>query len=186
MLPEIETLTSAVDAIKDEVNKAYEAYRHDTGLSDEEYYKRRETYVNLRDGRYARIKELVDKLAETTNDKLVKFIAEECYDEYDTQALRVLQRLPATLDELDDFAKEQGWCGVWDDSVDKAIEAGALDVDEATRAKRRVRRYLRNEMYENEANRVMELLEEYVNARVEAAVANLAKTANVVVDALTK
>lgn len=166
MLPEIETLTSAVDAVKDEVNKAYEAYRHDTGLSDEEYYKRRETYVNLRDGRYARIKELVDKLAETTNDKLVKFIAEEFYDEYDTQALRVLQRLPATLDELDDFAKEQGWCGVWDDSVDKAIEAGALDVDDATRAKRRIRRCLRREMYENEANRTMELVEEYVEARV--------------------
>lgn len=185
MLPQVQEFISTAEAIKKEVDEAYEAYRRQPSLTEEEYATRRETYVKLRDGQYDKVREAGRKLAEATDDKLVKFIVERYLDDYYSSALTVLRRLPATAKELDDLAAEEGWCGVWDTAVDEAIEAGAMEINEIEQARRKVKRYLRNELYEQEAERAMKLVDEYVKLRVDEAVANLAKTANVVMDALS-
>ncbi len=60
-----------------------------------------------------------------SGDPLVKWIAENC-GEYRTEAQRILAILPATVDELDELADAQGWCGVWGDFRQRAIDAGVM------------------------------------------------------------
>lgn len=169
MLPEIEKFLDAHEAIKTEVNKAYDEYRGSYSLTGEEYTRRRDAYFEVREGQYDRRDKLVKELLEATDDKLVRFIVQSYLSDYANQAIKVLKVLPATLDELDELAVREGWCGVWTDAVDEAVEAGAIEITPLDNAKRKVRRYLRNEMYEDEANRAMNLIEDYVKLRVESA-----------------
>lgn len=48
-----------------------------------------------------------------SSDPLVVWVAHNCGG-YKEEARTFLAALPATLDELDDLAEEQGWCNDWD------------------------------------------------------------------------
>ncbi|MGW6275708.1 hypothetical protein [Streptomyces sp. NPDC055060] len=60
-----------------------------------------------------------------SGDPLVKWIAENSVA-YREQARCVLVALPATIDELDDLADGNDWCGVWDEFRQQAIAAGVV------------------------------------------------------------
>ncbi|MDG4857097.1 hypothetical protein P8605_02805 [Streptomyces sp. T-3] len=60
-----------------------------------------------------------------SSDPLVKWIAENCADHCE-EARCVLGILPATVDEIDDLAEREGWCRVWEDYRQRALDAGVL------------------------------------------------------------
>ncbi|MFG2463251.1 hypothetical protein ACGFWE_40225 [Streptomyces sp. NPDC048523] len=60
-----------------------------------------------------------------SSDPLVKWIAENC-GQYKGEAQHVLTALPATVDELDELADRQDWCGVWGAFRQQAIDAGLM------------------------------------------------------------
>lgn len=60
-----------------------------------------------------------------SSDPMVKWIAENCA-QYKGEAQHVLSALPATVDELDELADRQGWCGVWGEFRQQAIDAGVM------------------------------------------------------------
>ncbi|MFF7452223.1 MULTISPECIES: hypothetical protein [unclassified Streptomyces] len=60
-----------------------------------------------------------------SSDPLVKWIAENCAG-YRGEAQRILSLLPATVDELDDLAETNGWCSVWANFRQQAIDAGVV------------------------------------------------------------
>lgn len=61
----------------------------------------------------------------TAADPLVRWIAENCED-YRFEAASVLRALPASMDELDALARENGWCGMWGGFRRQAEQAGVL------------------------------------------------------------
>jgi len=58
-------------------------------------------------------------------DPLVDWIIDNCED-YQEQALEILALLPVSIEILDDYAAEQGWCETWQDLLDAAERAGVL------------------------------------------------------------
>ncbi|MGW7073513.1 hypothetical protein ACWGII_39620 [Streptomyces sp. NPDC054855] len=60
-----------------------------------------------------------------SGDPLVKWIAENSVA-YREQARCILAALPATIDELDDLAEANDFCGVWDEFRQQAIAAGVV------------------------------------------------------------
>lgn len=65
------------------------------------------------------------KALKTAADPLVRWIAENCED-YRFEAAFVLRALPASMDELDALARENGWCGMWGGFRRQAEQAGVL------------------------------------------------------------
>lgn len=125
MLDEVKVFSDEIDAAdvacSANCDKLREArYRDD--ISSETYYERRDAYFEqMRKARDA----AWNKLSSTTTDALVRFIAGNCR-EYINESMRVMQRLPLTLDELQNLADDEDWCGTWDDFLDTAIKAGVV------------------------------------------------------------
>jgi hypothetical protein len=143
------------------------------------------TWLDADKQRYSHFETLSKKLAEETEDKLVKYIAEKWLDEYHEQAVLILEALPASLTELDKIAKDQGWCSAWGDAVDDAAEAGVIEMSPIERVTHTLECFLNREMGQYDTKRAMEMVDELVKLRVDEAVNQLAKTATVVVDALS-
>lgn len=179
MIPEVEKFIADLGAITAEINEAHEAYYCNRDLTDDEYNKRRAAYIELRDSQYGRRDKLAARLVETTDDKLVQFIVKNYFSAYYHHTVRVLGRLPATLDELDELAAREGWCDVWFDAVDLAIESGVLEISDVDHMRYRVRRRLiRSAMHGDEVNRVMTLVYEYVELRIQDALATRIENAS--------
>jgi hypothetical protein len=60
-----------------------------------------------------------------STDKLVAFIGTNC-SAYRDEAILVLRRLPATMDELQALSDEQDWCNTFDSFLEDAQEAGCF------------------------------------------------------------
>jgi hypothetical protein len=131
-LPEVAAYIQALDdaekareASMDAAEKKYPK-RHD--WRGEESAKQRSGFGAEIDAAYEAQRkansEAWDALKESS-DPLVKWIAENC-GEYRGEARRVLSALPATIDELDELASENEWCGVWGQFRDNAAEAGVI------------------------------------------------------------
>lgn len=67
-----------------------------------------------------------ETLASETKDPLVKYIADHVVEDYTVEAITVLRALPATYDELQGLAADNGWCGTWDDLLAGAVRAGVV------------------------------------------------------------
>jgi hypothetical protein len=63
-----------------------------------------------------------------SENKLVAWIAKNC-SEYRDEAQKVLERLPATLGELDELASHHGWCETWDVLKKEALNAGVIEYE---------------------------------------------------------
>lgn len=71
-------------------------------------------------------------LAAETEDAMVKYIAGgEHYlrNDYPDYLMSLLKLLPASLEELDNFANENGWCSDYDNYVMRAQRSGHLPAD---------------------------------------------------------
>ncbi|WP_086804152.1 hypothetical protein [Streptomyces caniscabiei] len=120
----VEAAKTAHDAALDAADKKYpERYGHSedgaqqTSAHSEEI---RKAYATLADAQTAAWDAL-----KTSGDPLVRWIAENC-QEYRGQAECILIILPATVDELDELADTKGWCEVWDNLRQQAMDAGVV------------------------------------------------------------
>jgi tetratricopeptide (TPR) repeat protein len=109
---------------------------------------------------------LAATLAGETDDKLVKFVAENYLSEYAQQAIIILEKLPASFKELDQLADDEGWCGVWAEAVDAAAKAGVIDFSPVESTTRKLTRFLNCEMGKYDANKAMTMVEEIVELRI--------------------
>lgn len=84
------------------------------------------------------------KLIAAVNDPLVPWMFEHCAaDGYPDHVLDVIKHLPATLDQLDQLADDEGWCGVWDDYRTRAIRDGVVTESGLTPARSDLHAYIR-------------------------------------------
>ncbi|MFJ4791007.1 hypothetical protein [Streptomyces sp. NPDC088794] len=61
----------------------------------------------------------------SSSDPFVKWIADHC-GSYRSEARVVLTALPSTVEDLDRLAEAEGWCEVWDDLREQAVDAGVM------------------------------------------------------------
>ena len=103
-------------------NSAWSEYNKICNSARSEYEKIRDSawseYEKIRDSAWLDIKNKVD-------DPLVSWIIDNC-PKYQGEALRVLSLLPATLSELDEFAKANDWCLTWQEFRKEALVAGVI------------------------------------------------------------
>jgi hypothetical protein len=146
MNPEVKTYIEAYDAAETAFNKAHDewsaAYRaalevaKDNGLQLGNCcwdcaYGESVVAQSLNDYRHNlfdtrdRAQSDAWKALKGSADPLARWIAENCED-YRYEATHVLRALPASMDELDALARENGWCGAWDDLRRRAEQAGVL------------------------------------------------------------
>lgn len=173
VLPEVKRYADARNAyveqlrkLRDESDNLYYE-RHTSDEAMEAYQKSRTAWQDADKQRYAHYEKLIATLAEETEDKLVKYVAEHWLDEYHEQAILILEALPAPLAELDKIAKDHGWCGTWGDAVDGAAQAGAIEMTDVERVTRKLERFLNYEMGQYDTKRAMDMVNELVEARVQ-------------------
>lgn len=132
MLPEVKAYTEAREAAIAAFNKAIKGaetkcpMRNDWNAEDSR--AQRQAFREAQDAAYDARSVAFDTAwgaLKRSGDPLVKWIAENAED-YIGEALIVLQTLPATLDELDELAERQDWCGTWTSLRERAIEAGVM------------------------------------------------------------
>lgn len=165
ILPEVKALKEGWEAIDTELNKLRD-HMYEAGISDEEYSKRSQEWREKNRDKWERKHALAKKISGETENKLVGFILDNYVEEYDWQSMLILEALPATLDELDNIAKDQGWCAVWSRGVNKAIAAGVIEITERQALERQLRSLMGYEMYREDVNTAMELVDKLVELRV--------------------
>lgn len=178
VMPEVQRYLDAWEADKTNVRDLREKVdnlyydRHESEDAEKAYQEAYKAWTEARDEKWERHETLVKNLVDETEDKLVKYIAEKWLDEYREQAIVILKALPASMTELDEIAQDHGWCGVWTDAIDGAIEAGAIEVNVIEHTTRKLKRLLDNQMYRSDVKRAMDMVEELVNLRVGKALAD--------------
>ncbi|MEV0254796.1 hypothetical protein AB0H82_11110 [Streptomyces sp. NPDC050732] len=129
MLPEVQKYLETVEAAATARNAAISAAESrypERYSSNEDGRRQYAAYVKQVNNAYEACRvtwEAAWEALKASSDPLVKWIAENCA-EYRGEARHVLAALPATVDELDDLADTQGWCGVWGELLQRAIDAG--------------------------------------------------------------
>lgn len=135
-LPEVKAYTDATEAAQGVFDKAIEEARakypkrnnwDDEGRKEHQAFNSAEGQAY--DVRSAAFTAAWDAL-KGSGDPLVKWIAENC-EGYSSEALIILQALPATPDELDEIAERQDWCSTWNSFREEAIAAGVMPGIEA-------------------------------------------------------
>jgi hypothetical protein len=107
----------------------------------------------------------------TSPDPLVAFIIDNCGD-YRNQAIEVLRELPADYEKLERIAADQDWCSVWDNYLDKAVEAGVVrGAPVMSHARRELLKWFREEFssYRTNIEKLNELMDTVVAAESETA-----------------
>lgn len=132
MLPEVKAYVAAREAARAAFNESIKdaeakyPMRNDWNAGDSRV--QRQAFREAQDAAYGARSVAFDTAwgaLKQSGDPLVKWIAENAED-YAGEALIVLQALPATLDELDDLAERQDWCGTWTSLKERAIAAGVM------------------------------------------------------------
>ncbi|WP_199550132.1 hypothetical protein [Streptomyces sp. N35] len=131
MLPDVQKYFAALEKADQEYRAARDVLagkfpqRHDcTPEGDRQYDEHRDEVRKADDAKY-RTGEAAWEVLAASSDPLVKFIGEN-WSQYRCDAEVVLAALPATVEELDTLADQNGWCGVYEQFKADAIEAGAL------------------------------------------------------------
>lgn len=134
MYPDVEQYMAAIEAARETFDAAYDAAR-DSGIRHtwdgsacarcEAEAPFRQAYSDARDAAWETLK--------GSTEPLVRWIAENCSN-CQSEALAVLQALPASMDELNEIAIEQEWCEVWTDFVRLADAAGVLPAESKAEA----------------------------------------------------
>lgn len=84
------------------------------------------------------------QVLKTSSDPLVAFVAGAPLADYPDHARKILEALPATMEELEAIARQGDWCSEWSKFVDAAAEAGVLPGQPPISAElRAVREYIR-------------------------------------------
>lgn len=182
MLPEVKKYVDTLDAINAHVREL----RNKVDETHGEGY--REARVVWRDADVARPGQAhvaALELAATTENVLIKYIVENYLDDYGPEVTELLKITHEGFPAMEKMAIEAGWCGVWTDAVEKAREAGLIELDGVEFLTLKLQRELRREMGSYDADRFMKIVEDLVQARVKAATGDLAETVGVVVDALS-
>jgi hypothetical protein len=138
MLPEVQAYVNSLEADiyaeERAVEREFTVPRWSVSLSKEEreeYYeaveKRDVAMRELRRERLEREATAFEGLANSDNP-MVRWIAttDEVWNDYRSYADRVLQALPMTREEIDDFGNAKGWCGEYGRLLRMAEAAGVL------------------------------------------------------------
>ncbi|MFE5847727.1 hypothetical protein ACFQ7N_39515 [Streptomyces niveus] len=168
MLPEVSAYVAALDAAED-------AYRTALGISgpinccaecssDRPFSELVAAGSALREARSA-----ANTALHEAQDPLVRWIARNA-DGWPTECDTVLRALPATLGELDTLAKESGWCGVWAELRDRAIDAGVVPGVPKLTARMRLDRYLKSNFTSRAVDELTELVDALLLEQQEAQV----------------
>lgn len=102
-------------------------------------------------------------------DPLVRWIAENVKD-YTSQRDQVLRALPATLAELDALAEEQGWCSIWRNLRDRAVDASVVPGVAAASARVQLDRQLARMLSPYDREKVRKLVDALLKEQQEAQV----------------
>lgn len=127
MLSEVQTYADAVKA-------ADEVYHTETDKLNTRRTEREISYEQYNDAerelRNAHRKVVMDAWQALTasSNKLVAWIANNVDFDYQHQAIKVLRELPAPLGKLDQIARDNGWCHIWEDYRQRAIAAEVVEV----------------------------------------------------------
>lgn len=154
----------AIDAHVQELFAKKNSVYHST---DNETY--RAAYDEWREAdraKYDKRSELIAAFLEKNEDKLTEFVIENYLGDYSSQAITVLQALPATFEELSKLAVENDWCGVWEDAVEQAVGAGVIEMSEIEIARRKLRRRMLYDMGHYDADQAMKLVDELIELSV--------------------
>lgn len=127
MLPEVEEYVKAREAANKESEKARDEAANKYGRWSDAYY----IATNDADNKYYdNLAKAKAQLKKNAKHSLVHWMVnnDNIYAHYWSFAERILERLPATDEELHRFAKQDAnWCEVWDRFRAQALEAGAMD-----------------------------------------------------------
>jgi hypothetical protein len=104
------------------------------------------------------------ELLKTSDDPLVLFIAENCY-EYQDHARSILELLPADFAAMQQVARTEGWCGVFDRFAAAAVRK-KLITDERTPALRRLEMHIVKEFGAYALPSLLPLIEAHVRSEV--------------------
>ncbi len=184
MLPEVKRYFDTLETLQADCNKRHDELVDAEG-AEERKVKRdawRASNTRYADG----CVEAAEKLGEETEDKLIAYMVDNFLTENTSEVNELLKIAHQGFDAMAKLAKEESWCGQWTRSVLQAHEDGALELTVIQLLRVQLEDNLADDMGTHDAKAAMELVDSLIKAHVEEAVANLAKTANVVVDALTK
>ncbi len=98
---------AAWDAMLDEYSKAYHAARVERDRQRDAAWA---AWAAIDDG----------------TDPLVAWIVQNCDGKYRSEALEIMELLPAPLSVLDEYAANEGWCETWQEFRDAAASAGVI------------------------------------------------------------
>lgn len=128
MLPEVEKYLTTVEKVEETFrNDRAEIRRNRNNMSADKYYASLDAVQNT--WRKA-TNDAWDELKKSDN-KLVAWIANNSgiSDGYRGHASLILRELPASLDTLDNVARKNNWCPVWNDFRAEALADGAIEID---------------------------------------------------------
>lgn len=182
MLPEVKEFLDTVEALDKEIERLDDMIL--AGKTVEERRERREAWRIGCNMRTEKMGEAAVKLAEDTENALIKHIAENHLEYHSTEAMDVLKVADQGFKAMDAVATEQNWCSSWTDAVQDAVDAGVLELSNVEMARFKLRRELASELGSYEAAEVMELVDKLIIASVAEATENLVKTAEVAVNAV--
>ncbi|MET7693829.1 hypothetical protein ABZT06_38680 [Streptomyces sp. NPDC005483] len=123
----IETVNAAITARNTAEKAAGEKYPKRFGYGEDEERQARAFNEEI-DAAYTAcnaVQATAWEALTASSDPLVKWIAENCA-QYKGEAQTVLAALPATVEELDELADRNDWCGVWTTFRQQAFEAGVM------------------------------------------------------------
>ena len=167
MLPEVKTFCEAINAANDAHSDAIDKIISER--YSESYYEKRNAAVRQRPEAH----NAAWTALAASEDKLVAFIATNCCSN-SYEAMKVLEILPATRDELDKLADEYDWCGEWDRLVEMAENAGVMPgLGSRAAGWVELRRHLRYQsgLYRSDIMSVMGMVDTIVENAVAAALA---------------
>jgi hypothetical protein len=75
-------------------------------------------------------------LGNSTDDKMIKFMVAHCKD-YQGHAVMIMKLLPATADQVREYAENQGWCHIWDQFYAQAVAEGVVPGEPAVSVARK-------------------------------------------------
>jgi len=125
MLPEVEQFVAALDAAAEKMAAASAAVDVKCDYTADGWDCPRCVALKPIKAEHRRDAATAWEALAASTDPLVRWIVEHCKG-YMYEAQMILEALPAPMDELEDIARSEGWCYVWERYVSDARIAGVL------------------------------------------------------------
>jgi len=153
--PEVEQYIATAKAVQHTCNEQYRAARLKCSANEITYGEMCDQQAEGHRTWMVATNEAWNALKQCS-DPLVSWIVDNCKD-YQLEARAVLKALPATVEELDRLAEDEGWCHIWDNFRAQAAEDGAIVLPQLPGAREDLIRWARVEQ-ELDRGEVAELL----------------------------